>query len=42
MIRFSLSFTASLLATLVAVASVHVAQAAGVPANIGVHLIFVQ
>ena len=34
MIRFSLSFTASLLATLVAVASVHVAQAAGVPANI--------
>lgn len=34
MIRFSLSFTASLLATLIAVASVQVAQAAGVPANI--------
>lgn len=33
-ICFSLSFTASLLATLVAVGSVHVAHAAGVPANI--------
>ena len=32
--RFSFSFAASLLATLIAVASVHVAQAAGVTANI--------
>ena len=34
MIRFSLSFTTSLLAALVTVAGVRVAQAAGVPANI--------